>query len=325
MPSHIYINTGDYHLGTIANEQSVIVDSTYVAETRAQGVYPQLYYPHNYHFLTACAALEGRGAKSIESAYALADIIDRNYLEKPGYETTQHFLTIPYNVLVKFAQWEKIMALKRPDEKYPYLQAIWHYSRGMAFANTEKMSLAKTELQSLELIRDSNELKELAIFDINTAQDVAEIAMRVLAAEIADKSDNKNEAIVFLKQAIEIESQLNYNEPPDWFFSVRHMLGDLYLRMDKYREAENVYRKDLMTFPKNGFALNGLYHSLVKQLKSDEALKVLGEFKEAWKYSDSKLGYSRIDVDGRKDLAIKIKSNSPSDLIYLIASFCGIR
>ena len=30
MPSHLYINTGHYHEGTLANERAVIVDSTYV-------------------------------------------------------------------------------------------------------------------------------------------------------------------------------------------------------------------------------------------------------------------------------------------------------
>jgi hypothetical protein len=31
MPSHIYINTGDYHEGSIANEQAVVADSIYIA------------------------------------------------------------------------------------------------------------------------------------------------------------------------------------------------------------------------------------------------------------------------------------------------------
>jgi hypothetical protein len=35
MPSHIYINTGDYHLGTIANIKAVQIDSQYVTQCHA--------------------------------------------------------------------------------------------------------------------------------------------------------------------------------------------------------------------------------------------------------------------------------------------------
>ncbi len=59
MPSHIYIRTGDYHLGSLANIEAIKTDSSYITACHAQGVYPLSYYPHNYHFLSATATLEG--------------------------------------------------------------------------------------------------------------------------------------------------------------------------------------------------------------------------------------------------------------------------
>lgn len=50
MPSHIYINTGDYHLASISKIKAIEVDSLYVTACYAQGIYPLSYYPHNYHF-----------------------------------------------------------------------------------------------------------------------------------------------------------------------------------------------------------------------------------------------------------------------------------
>lgn len=324
MPSHVYINTGDYHMGTEVNEQAVLVDSTYVAQCKVQGVYPQLYYPHNYHFLSACAALEGNGSKSLEASLIMTDIIDKNYLGMEGYETTQHFMTVPYNVMVKFAQWEKILGSKKPDETYPYLIAVWSYARGMAFANTGQMDLAAQMLKDLKQIASTEQLEKLLIFDINAAQEVAEIAIHVLTAELADKSGNYTLAEKELLAAIEIEDQLNYNEPPDWFFSIRHLLGDLYLRNDEALKAEKVYREDLVTFPKNGFALNGLYHSLDMQGKTEESMTALQNFNESWKYSDAKLGFSRIDERSRQEYTLNIKPSSPSNLIYLATKFCGL-
>lgn len=322
MPSHIYINTGDYDKGSAANEQAVIVDSSYIAQCQVKGVYPQLYFPHNYHFLAATAALEGRAKRSIEASFKTAEIIDRHYLGKPGFETAYHFLTIPYNVLVKFDQWEKIMMLPRPEEKYPI--AIWHYARGMAYANTGRLAAANTELSGLIDLMSDPELEDIWVFGINSAKHVTQIAKHVLEAEIQIVVDEFGLAEAFLLKALELEDRLSYNEPPDWFFSVRHHLGDLYLKTNQFAQAEQIYNEDLEIFPKNGYALNGLYYSLQGQGSIDRAKEVKKRFEFAWRNADIQLQYSRIDRDNRKNLAINIDKNSATNLIYIATGACGL-
>jgi hypothetical protein len=161
------------------------------------------------------------------------------------------------------------------------------------------------------------------IWEINTTADVCAIASNVLEGEIERLSGNFEAAEEFLRAGIQIEDKLNYNEPPDWFFSVRHMLGDLYLTMKKPDLAEKVYREDLLYWVKNGFALNGLYHSLLQQNKNDEAAKVQEQFAEAWKYADSQLKYSRIDELSRQNLALRVDESAPNDLIYIAGNFCS--
>jgi len=322
MPSHIYINTGDYHEGSIANEEAVKVDSIYIAQCKVQGVYPQLYYPHNWHFLAATAALEGRATRSIEAAFKTAEIIDQKYLKQDGFSTTQHYITIPQHVLIKFSQWEKIKALPKPPKGMDYPLAIWHYARGMAFANTHKPVEAKEELEKLKQLAASPALKDLWIWEINTAADICNIATHVLEGEIARMSGHLSIAVEHFRQAIEIEDQLNYNEPPDWFFSVRHLLGDVLLQMNNGFEAEKVFREDLSYWVKNGYALNGLYHSLIMQGRTNEAAEVQKQFETAWQYADIELKYSRIDELKRKDLAIRLTETTATDLVYLAGTFC---
>jgi tetratricopeptide (TPR) repeat protein len=322
MPSHIYINTGDYHAGSIANEKAVLADSIYIAECKSQGVYPQYYYPHNYHFLAATATFEGNGAKSIEAAYKTVSILDPKYFREPGYETVLHYVTIPMHVLVKFEQWEKILTTPKPDDDLAYPKAIWHYARGMAYANMNKLTDAQVELDSLNKLSESENVKKVIIWAINPAEQVCKIASNVLTAELLTKKGNFKHAIELLKQAIVLEDNLNYNEPPDWFFSIRHMLGDVLMNSTEYAAAEAVYKEDLLTWPKNGFALNGLYESLKAQNKLPEAESIKKQFEEAWKYADSELKYSRIDKDRRKDIALKIDKNSPNTVVYLASSIC---
>lgn len=322
MPSHIYINTGDYHEGSIANEQAVIADSIYIAECKSQGVYPQYYYPHNYHFLAATATFEGRGSKSIEAAYKTVSILDKKYFREAGYETVLHYATIPMHVLVKFEQWEKILASPKPDDDLAYPKAIWHYARGMAYANLNKHNEARNELDSLNKLCESGDVKRIVIWSINPAEQVCRIASNVLEAELLTERGDYKAAIPLLKQAIELEDGLNYNEPPDWFFSVRHLLGDVLMNDKDYVGAERIYKEDLTYWPKNGFALNGLYESMRAQNRMKEAEHIKRQFEIAWKYADSELRYSRIDKNKRKDLTLKIDEDSPNTLVYLASSFC---
>lgn len=325
MPSHIYINTGDYHEGLLANEAAVLADSTYVAECQAQGYYPQMYYTHNYHFLAATAAFEGRAARSLEAAYKTAALVDKKYYHEPGYEMVQHYITIPNHILIKFAQWEKIMTLPKPTEDLIYPTAIWHYSRGMALVNLGRIEEAKAELTNLNELRQSPIIANQLNWGINKVTDVCAISSKVLEAALKEKEGKQSEAIQLLKEAILIEDDLNYTEPPDWFFSVRHVLGSLLLKTGDYAEAEKIYREDLFYWAKNGFALSGLAESLTSQGKIKEAEEVKAQFMEAWRYADTELKNSVVDPEKRRDVALRIDKSSPEMLVYLAGTICVTR
>jgi predicted Zn-dependent protease len=322
MPSHVYINTGDYHEGSLVNEQAVVADSIYIAQCKAQGIYPQYYYPHNYHFLAATATFEGRGAKAIEAAYKTVQILDKKYYREAGYETLLHYATIPLHVLVKFEQWEKILALPKPEDDLSYPLAIWYYARGMAYANTQQWNEAEQSLRTLDSLKNLDAVKNIIIWAINPADQVCNIAAHVLRAEIPLRQGNYSKAIEQLHLALALEDQLNYNEPPDWFFSIRHLLGNAYLLNNDFIKAEHIYREDLVEWPKNGFALNGLYESLLAQNKTEEVNTVKKQLTMAWQYADTELKYSRVDGSKRKDLALNIDDNSPNTIILLAEALC---
>lgn len=289
MPSHIYINTGDYHAGALANIQAVEVDSNYATACHAQGVYPLAYYPHNYHFLAALATLEGNSMMAWKAAKKLQEHSAGDIMRLPAWGTLQHYYTIPYYVAVKFGMWDTILSLPAPEEDLVYPRAIWRYARGMAFRGKKRMTDAQKELDSLSMLATDTVLQHLTIWDINTTADLVQIAVKVLAAQVAATRQQRDSAIALLQQAVAVEDNLNYNEPPDWFFSVRHYLGAVLVDAGKFREAEAVYRQDLQTWKKNGWALIGLYRALLSQQKNREAQKTKAAFDDAWRFADVEL------------------------------------
>ena len=123
--------------------------------------------------------------------------------------------------------------------------------------------------------------------------DLIQIAAYTLEGEIQAREGKYQQAIENFRKAIAIEDALNYNEPPDWFFSVRLTLGHWLVKAGQFEEAEAVYRQDLTTFPENGWALKGLFNSLSAQGKKAEAQSVNIRFELSWKHADMKIESSR--------------------------------
>ncbi len=295
MPSHIYIRTGDYHKGTLANLKAVEVDSHYFTVCHAQGVYPLGYFPHNYHFIAATATLEGNSKNALLGAEKVAEHTDKVLMKQPEWATLQHYFTIHYHIAVKFGLWDKILSLKIPeDTALVYPRAIHFYAQGMAHLGKSKILEAKEDLQNLKNLSKDERLKKMTIWNINSVADLLDIAQKVLEGEILDSEKKYKESINLLNQAVVLEDRLNYNEPPDWFFSVRHHLGSVLLNAKQYAQAEKVYREDLKTYRKNGWALKGLTEALKAQNKLAEAAKIQSEFEAAWKWADVTIHSSRI-------------------------------
>lgn len=300
MPAHTYIRVGMYHEGTRANERAVESDNEYVAQCHQQGMYPLGYIPHNHHFLWATATLEGRKELSLKAAQNTHERVDTLMMREPGMGLLQHYWTIPMYANVRFGQWDELLSYPEPTMDLLYPRGVWHYARGMAFVAKDQPKKASDELKALNVIAANDSLKEVVI--MNNAHDLMKIASRILEGEIAAHQKQYDKAIALLREAISVEDELLYNEPPDWFFPARHNLGAVLLDVGKIAEAEQVYRADLKEFPKNGWALFGLHQSLMEQGRDSEAQDVKNQYDEAWKNADIKLASTRILGENEKVL-----------------------
>lgn len=294
MPAHIYIRTGLYHEGSLTNEASIKADLAYLTECNSQGLYALMYHPHNYHFLWACATLEGRGEKAMEAARALQSKSDSSMmLSTFGYIIQQLYCT-PVFAMVRFGKWDSLLQMPAPNKDWKFVTAMWHYGRGTAFARKGQLSKADAEAAAIATLRNDTSLKSIETGARNSAYVVMEIAEKVVRGEIAAGRKDHPGAIAVLTEAMQLEDKLMYNEPVDWHHPVREILGEVLLQAKQYDLAEKYYKEDLASYPESGWALMGLYQSLKAQGKTLDAAAAKERFDKAFSRADVQLTSSRI-------------------------------
>ena len=95
-------------------------------------------------------------------------------------------------------------------------------------------------------------------------------------------------------QSCSASGLLNYNEPPDWFFSVRHHLGAVQIEAKKYEDAIITYEEDLKRLPKNGWALHGLKLAYSNLKEINKTAEIDERLRTIWATADIELSSSRI-------------------------------
>lgn len=281
MPAHIMQRVGRYEDAAEANREGAAADAAYYARAKPLDYYT-MYTGHNYQFLAFSTAMEGRKAETLEAVRKARETIpDGMLLAMPGFDW---LISERYSAMVRFGLWDEMLAEAAPNPRLPGLTGGYLFGRAVALTAKGKVDDAKATVAQLEDLSTNTPADYGA--GNNTARDMFAIGVLVAKARIADAQGNPDEVLAFLRDAVIKEDQTAYDEPSDWFFPVRHILGAELLKAAKVSAAEAVYRKDLALHPDNGWALYGLAQALKAQNKNPEAEKVEKQFQQAWSKAD---------------------------------------
>jgi tetratricopeptide (TPR) repeat protein len=299
MPAHIYLRTGRYNDASTANENAIKADAAYKAGNAVSGnmTYDIGYIPHNPHFFVSSASLEGRRADALRAATEVKGRMHADMLRDPSMGgMVQHFMLTPLYTKVRFAMWDEVLAEPAPPQDVPYMQAIWHAARTIAYAATGKFDEAEKELGAVNVAQADGSLQKLYISTVNTGSSIANIAYEVAAGELRARQKRAGEATKHYAAAATLEAALTYMEPPDWPIPVRQLHGAAMLSLGRAAEAEQLFLEDLKRFPNNGWSLSGLHASRVKQGRErDGATMILQtQLAQAWRRADVKLDAGRV-------------------------------
>jgi tetratricopeptide (TPR) repeat protein len=281
MPAHILQRVGRYEDAAQANRAASAADAAYLAKTQPLDYYP-MYVAHNYSFLAYATAMEGRKAETLAATQKLWEAFPAStMLMMPG---TDWYGAERYLAYVRFGLWDQMLAEPAPNEKLQALTGGYLFGRTLALAAKGQVTQAKESLAALE--RLASTVAPDAGAGLNLTKDVLSVAVTIGQARIASSEKRSDDAARLLEEAVAKEDALSYDEPADWFFPVRHLLGAELLTSHQPAQAERVFREDLTRNPENGWALKGLSQALRAQGKTAEAKALDDRFARAWHEAD---------------------------------------
>jgi tetratricopeptide (TPR) repeat protein len=278
MPSHIYYRIGRYKDALEANKAAVAADERYIDRIRAQSLYTAMYYPHNVHFLMAAAQMSGDAPTALAAAEKLSALVTDEAAR--SIALAQPIKAAAYFAHVLFATPDRTLALARPDG-IPYVEAMWHYARGIAFVRKEDLAAARAEAEAIATLARAGDFAAFEAAAIPSVP-VLDLAREVLLGKIAQATGDLGAAIAHLERSVALQDGLAYMEPPYWYYPVRQSSGAVLLQAGRLEEAETTFRAAAKQTPSNAWVLFGLAATLRARGEVKAAAEVETHFAKAW-------------------------------------------
>lgn len=189
----------------------------------------------------------------------------RNYPSLVTY--LESYSAMDIHVLVRFGRWNELLTLDLPvDESLMlYRTALILYGRALAWAMSGNLDEAKKEADRFEeLQRNHPEASERVLYN-NSVASLLIVDGTMIRGEISYREGRYEEGLELLKQAVDLQDKLNFDEPWGKMQPIRHALGGLLLEQGHVEAAEGVFREDLKLHPQNPWALVGLIQCLERK------------------------------------------------------------
>lgn len=277
MGTHIDVLCGDYQNVLYRNLAAAKVDEKFKAYAGPANFYA-LYRIHNLHFAFYGAMFLGRKAAAVEAVERLRDEVPDEVVRSYP-DVFETFVAAAPHVYIRFGMWSEILELEQPADKELYVttNALIYYAKAIALANLGRHEDALAAMA--DFTAAYAEVPDSRMLFNNTARDVLAVAEEMMKGEVAFKAGRKEEGLAHLRNAVDLDDGLQYEEPWSWPQPTRHALGALLMEAGKYEEAEAVYRADLgldgklprpSQHPRNVWALHGLHECLVRRSEKVE-------------------------------------------------------
>ena len=281
MPTHIDVLCGDYVNVVLRNHSAIVADRKFLKREGPDNFY-SVYRCHNYHFKIYGAMFLGQPTAALEAADELIATLPSETL-RPMADWFEGFISMKQHVLIRFGRWQDTLDQDLPadEELYSVTIAMMRYARTVALANLYRFE--DSEREKAEFYDALARVPESRMLFNNSCRDILKVAEQMMLGELAYHKGEHEAAFEHLRQSVEIDDDLPYDEPWAWMQPTRHALGALLLEQGQMEEAEAVYRADLgldatlsraCQHPGNVWSLHGLHECLTRRGETVEAAHI---------------------------------------------------
>ena len=262
MNTHYSLLTGDYLTAHNYNLHAVKYG------LRLASAHPDVSGPHSFyvgyalhdaHTLLFSALMGGYKSLSFEAVDLMSQVMTPNQLEsapsnvKAGCEG--YFAGL-YHALMRFGMWRSAADLEPPPGRdWLATRAAYFCVKAVAHANLAETETAQRHLAKAE---EAVKLSEGRYVHNNACLDILAVELLRARGEVSYFAGDVPSGLALLREAVEKEDGLRYDEPPPCHVPCRHSLGALLLEQGRVEEAKEVYMIDLERNPRNPWALAGM-------------------------------------------------------------------
>ena len=253
MPSHIFTRLGLWNESIKSN-----IDSADSAVCYAETVNPNANWVSEIHaldYLVYAYLQLGDNAKAQAEMNKMKNI--KEVFPADHFASAYALIAVPSRLAIENKNWELATQLELPKTKLDWDKAHWpkamlHFSRALGFSNIGNSIGAEKELKSLIILREKlNEAKK--------TYESGQVTIQIEAVRgwIEYSKGNSNKAIEYMKLASNLESKTSKAAvTPGEIIPADELLADLYLALNKPRQALESYEKNLKGHP---YRFNGIY------------------------------------------------------------------
>jgi len=281
MSSHEYERIGYYEKGVRTNDAADEALALY--DALAGNLQLSKHVPHYFAVETYCALSGAMYKKAIQKALFCRSLIN------PSASNTydQYLHMFPLLTMVRMGKWQEIIRDSTlVGAGWTNAEILDDFAKGMALVKSGRLPEAEQRLKHLQLKKGDSILKiQFAPYE-SSPFDCAIVAENILRATILFSQNKIDESLSALQKAVAAEDKLLYTEPKLWMTPARQYLGSYLLQLHRFREAEKIYRDDLVMNPGNGWSLIGLYQALKAEHRNSELKKLKMQYLNSFSQAD---------------------------------------
>ena len=293
MPSHIFTRLGLWDDCIQSNLKSIDAARCYAQQAAIPGHWDEELHGLDY---LVYAYLQKGNNDSVEKQVRYLETIHEVY--PVNFKTAYAFAAIPCRYVLENKKWKEAASLSLHSAnfswiKFPWQEAIVHFTKLLGNVHINNLNEAKLELAKLNTLHDTLQKQK----DVYKAMEV-EIQIKAGEAWFEFVSGNKSEAIHLMKLAADMEDSTGKHPvTPGEVLPARELLGDMYLEMNQNQNALQAYEAVLKSSPNR-------FNSLYGAGKSGDEKKAVQYFRQISAITDSANSDRKELVEVRKYLSL---------------------